>query len=131
ASDGCSAHGVRGLRLGDTDGPKAALNWSSGDDGDPPYVDSELKLQKLSRRRRGRWNSRSRGHPDPLPTLAHAIDIEDVLAIRVDHLALDKDLLIGHRWLRHRRGIDLVRRISVARIGVVRIRVVGIGQRCA
>src|SRR5205814_8841125 len=30
-----SAPGVRGLRLGDTDGPKAALNWSLGDDGYP------------------------------------------------------------------------------------------------
>lgn len=57
-----------------------------------------LKLRNLSRcgRRRGR------GDPDPLPGLRHSIAVKDVLAVRVDHLALDgrqldRGLLIDHR----------------------------------
>ena len=81
----------------------------------------------LTRRGRG-WRWRGRWHPDPLPRLRPAVAIENVLAVRVDHLTLDERLLIGHRWLLHhsRRGIDRIWRIGIVRVGVVRI-----GQRCS
>ena len=83
------------------------------------------------------WRWRSRGsrrrcrEPDPLPGLRHSVTIEDVLSVRVDHLALDQGGLSSRWWQldgrpliddrRHRRRIRGIRRI--------RIRVVRIGQR--
>jgi len=59
-----------------------------------------------------------------LVRLVHAVAVEHVLPVRVDHFTLDRRLLIDHWWLLHddRRAVDGVR--IVVGVWVVEKRVI-------
>src|SRR5207253_5130133 len=84
----------------------------------------------------GRWwwsrgRRRSSRYRDPLPRLRHSITVEDVLSVRVDHLALDQRRLGSRHWgLDGGPLIDDRRRgRGIGGIGGIGICIVRIGQR--